>query len=133
MIWACRSTATAVAAIAADLTVAPVAKPVPVISGRAARDRAAARRARCDGVAVQLPSGRSWSPMGSVNQRLPSGPAVMPWGLPAVSRRELGDGAAGRDAADLVAGPDSVNQRLPSGPAVMPAGPLLGGAGSGTR
>ena len=40
----------------------------------------------------------------SVNQRLPSGPAVMPVGsLLAVGNRELGDDAGGRDPPDLVA------------------------------
>ena len=44
-------------------------------------------------------------PMNSVNQRLPSGPAVISLGslLGVMPDREFGDGAAGGDPADLVA------------------------------
>src|SRR6266568_3243481 len=66
-------------------------------------------------------------PPNSVNQRAPSGPAVMPAGsllavgtansvtTPAVVMRPI----LSADTAD------SVNQRAPSGPAVMPTGLLL--------
>ena len=62
-----------------------------------------------------------WLAVSSVNQRLPSGPAVIAYGT-GIGRRdgELGDGVGRRvDLADL-AWLDSVNQRLPSGPVVIP-------------
>ena len=63
-----------------------------------------------------------WSPS-SVNQRLPSGPVVIPLGPGSrVGDGVLGDGVGRRvDLTDL-AGDRSVNQRLPSGPAVIPMG-----------
>ena len=74
----------------------------------------------------------------SVNQRLPSGPAVIAGGS-ALGRgdRELGDGVRRRvDHPDLVRR-DSVNQRLPSGPAVIEFGGAFGGGdgelGDGVR
>ena len=70
----------------------------------------------------------------SVNQRLPSGPAVMPGDAGGCGYRELGDSVGRRvDLADLVAELfDSVNQRLPSGPTVIPVGSLAA-KGQGTR
>ena len=67
----------------------------------------------------------------SVNQRLPSGPAVI---RRVAAGRRVGNSvidAGRRDPADLVR-PLSVNQRLPSGPAVIPAGLLLA-VGIGNR
>ena len=62
----------------------------------------------------------------SVNQRLPSGPAVIAVGSASRRReRELGDHARGGDPTDRRPGLVSVNQRLPSGPAVMLAGPTV--------
>src|SRR5260221_10283870 len=69
-------------------------------------------------------------PVSSVNQRLPSGPVVMPPGSLGVV------GTGNWVIAPLVVirpilfPEDSVNQTLPSGPRVMPKGALLG-AGSG--
>ena len=61
----------------------------------------------------------------SVNQRLPSGPAVIPWERLWRSGWELGDGVGRRvDHPDAAA---SVNQRFPSGPVVIPTGPLAAG------
>ena len=56
----------------------------------------------------------------SVNQRLPSGPTVIPAAFVGHTSRELGDRPRG-DASDLP-GLYSVNQRLPSGPATIPNG-----------
>src|ERR1700676_5350622 len=61
----------------------------------------------------------------SVNQRLPSGPVVIPKG------KTLEVGSANSVMVPvgvmrpILLPSDSVNQRLPSGPAVIPAGPLL--------
>jgi hypothetical protein len=61
----------------------------------------------------------------SVNQRLPSGPGVMPYGrLPEVGVEYsviLPTGVIRPTLLTL----NSVNQRLPSGPEVMSIGPLL--------
>src|SRR2546430_1940861 len=70
-------------------------------------------------------------PQDSVNQRLPSGPAVMPSGLllPLGGQLRLGGRGnsvitpAGVSRPKLLP-PFSVNQRLPSGPTVMLSGPL---------
>jgi hypothetical protein len=68
-------------------------------------------------------------PARSVNQRFPSGPDVIPAGLPAV-----GSGNSVRTPAGVIRPtrllPYSVNQRLPSGPAVIAVG-TLPGLGSG--
>src|SRR5260370_37843377 len=69
-------------------------------------------------------------PFTSVNQRLPSGPAVMPKGSqPLVDPQLVGRGNSVTRPA-VVMRPIwlvsySVNQRLPSCPAVMPKGKLL--------
>src|SRR5690348_8120467 len=65
---------------------------------------------------------------GSVNQRLPSGPAVIPKGEPSVRGR--GNSVIARVAGLMtpILPTWSVNQRLPSGPAVILAG-ALGNAG----
>ena len=74
-----------------------------------------------------------WLPPYSVNQRLPSGPAVIPSGsLLAVGTGELGDDA-GRVIRPILLPSDSVNQRLPSGPAVMPSGLAAGRGDRRTR
>ena len=72
----------------------------------------------------------TWLPVISTNQRLPSGPAVMPAGR--MSADDTGNsvmvfGAAGRIRPTLP-GSNSVNQRFASGPAVMPSGKLNGDA-----
>src|SRR5271157_3381020 len=65
-------------------------------------------------------------PVNSVNQRLPSGPAVIPTGpllgvMPALNSVTVPPGVI-----RPIRSPDcSVNQRLPSGPAVIKAGKLL--------
>src|SRR5215471_813710 len=67
----------------------------------------------------------------SVNQRLPSGPVVIPQGLLEVLFPLLVE--TGNSVMAWVAGlispilpvPCSVNQRLPSGPAVIPVRPAL--------
>src|SRR5207245_441378 len=75
---------------------------------------------------VMRPTSLLWK---SMNQRLPSGPAVMP------------DGAAyGADSTNSVTAPPGVirpilpdasaNQRLPSGPAVIPRAKLPSGKGN---
>ena len=60
------------------------------------------------------------------NQRLPSGPAVMPWRFEAAHGEPAG-GPAGRDPVTWLAGagsvvPPSVAQTLPSGPSATWAG-----------
>ena len=56
----------------------------------------------------------------SVNQRLPSGPVVIPGAAVGRGDRELSDGASrGIDLARCWLPSSSVNQRLPSGPVVM--------------
>jgi hypothetical protein len=66
-----------------------------------------------------------WLLLRSVNQTLPSGPAVMPSGeLPAGRGNSvIALGAPG--VMRPILPPTSVNQRLPSGPRVIPSGPLL--------
>jgi hypothetical protein len=66
-------------------------------------------------------------PLSSANQRLPSGPGVMPLGSPIMRVSPPGTGNSVMTPAGVIRpmpGP-AVNQRLPSGPAVMPWGPLL--------
>jgi len=74
-------------------------------------------------------------PASSVNQSLPSGPAVMPFEVLAAVWMENSSAAVMTPAVVmrpiLLLAP-SVNQSLPSGPAVMPAGLLLA-VGVGTR
>src|SRR3989454_1552325 len=78
-------------------------------------------------------------PQDSVNQRLPSGPAVMPSGLLLPLGGQLRLGGRGNSVITpagvirpILLPLSSVNQRLPSGPAVMLSGPLSGvGLGSG--
>ena len=55
-----------------------------------------------------------------MNQRLPSGPAVIPTGFGAAGSGELGDGIGCRVDLPIWLTASSVNQRLPSGPAVIP-------------
>src|SRR5271157_3784973 len=67
------------------------------------------------------------SPLTSVNQRLPSGPAVISSGpllgvMPALNSVTVPPGVIRPIRSPLA----SVNQRLPSGPAVIPRGSLLG-------
>src|SRR2546426_10804076 len=69
-------------------------------------------------------------PQDSVNQRLPSGPAVMPSGLLLPLGGQLRLGGRGNSVITpagvirpILLPLSSVNQRLPSGPAVMLAGP----------
>ena len=65
------------------------------------------------------------SPNSSVNQRLPSGPAVIPTGLlPAVMPVANSVTAPAGVIRPIRLPTCSVNQRLPSGPAVIPSGPL---------
>src|SRR3989442_9317195 len=65
-----------------------------------------------------------WLPSYSVNQRLPSGPAVILSGeLPDVGRRNSVIFPLGV-MRPIWLTLFSVNQRLPSGPAVIPSGPL---------
>src|SRR2546421_341999 len=63
-------------------------------------------------------------PLSSVNQRLPSGPAAIPYGELLV----VGTGNSVMVPLGLMRPIllplSSVNQRLPSGPAVIPVGPL---------
>src|SRR2546422_8762662 len=78
-------------------------------------------------------------PQDSVNQRLPSGPAVMPSGLLLPLGGQLRLGGRGNSVITPAGGIrpillplSSVNQRLPSGPAVMLSGPPTGvGLGGG--
>ena len=61
-----------------------------------------------------------------MNQRLPSGPAVIPSGpLLAVMRCVNSVMVPAGVIRPILLPVYSVNQRLPSGPAVIPAGPLL--------
>src|SRR5437867_12110894 len=61
-------------------------------------------------------------PLSSVNHRLPSGPAVMPWGsLLAVIPAEYSVTVPPVVIVPILS-PTSVNHRLPSGPDVMKAG-----------
>src|SRR5262245_28209502 len=61
----------------------------------------------------------------AVNQRLPSGPAVIPqgslWGVGRLNSVTTPEGVI----RPLRLAPPSANQRLPSGPAVIPSGLLL--------
>src|SRR6266581_341096 len=62
-------------------------------------------------------------PLNSVNQRLPSGPAVMPKGLLSPVGMENSPVTTPAGVMRPILFPEySVNQRLPSGPAVMPRG-----------
>ena len=87
----------------------------------------AVRMAAVGGYSLTTPAGviRAIRPAHSVNQRLPSGPAVIPSGpLPALIPAE--------NSVTVPVGvmrpmrpSNSVNQRLPSGPAVIPRGSLF--------
>src|SRR5262249_9441086 len=62
-----------------------------------------------------------------VNQRLPSGPAVMKFSLvPGVMPAATSVTTPAGVIRPILFARTSVNQRLPSGPRVIPAGPLLG-------
>src|SRR5207253_2587900 len=66
----------------------------------------------------------TWLPDNSTNQRLPSGPAVIPLGsLLAVARGNSVMVPVGVIRPTLLPS-ISVNHRLPSGPAAIPSGPL---------
>ena len=71
-------------------------------------------------------------PPNSVNQRAPSGPAVIPvgtpaWESPTVYRVIAPEGVTRSiDPLRFESEPTSVNQRLPSGPCVIPAVMLTG-------
>lgn len=82
----------------------------------------------CIAMQVMLPISSAPLPVCSVNQRLPSGTAVMPKGEPP----EVGMEYSAILPLDVMRSiwfaeaESSVNQRLPSGPFVIPSGPLLG-------
>ena len=61
-------------------------------------------------------------PLDSVNQRVSSGPAVIPFGPPPAVRPAENSVTWPAVVMRPILPPNSVNQRLPSGPAVIPAG-----------
>src|ERR1700737_1711662 len=82
---------------------------------------------------VTLPIAPAWktSPP-PVNQRLPSGPAVMPPLAPLPDGRAYSVRTPDGVILPIIAALSSVNQRLPSDPAVMPATPSFSALCGGT-
>ena len=109
-----------------DLVAVGLGEPEVAVGPR--RDR---RRVRCSAVGM-VNSVMAWVvglivpillPPYSVNQRLPSGPAVIPSGSAAAvgSGNSVVAWVVGL-IVPILSALDSVNQRLPSGPAVIPTG-----------